>query len=119
MVLSVTIVNQIRDEIGEDTDYSDSNLEDIYVDGNRGNYSVLNTALIVWRRRLHNLQARSFDVATEGSLLSRHQRIKFIERRIKELEFATDGTIKGDNWDFVSTQSQDSSYTYTPGSGEY
>lgn len=119
MALSVTIVNQIRDEIGEDTDYNDSELEDIYIDVNRGNYSVLNTALIVWRRRLHNLQARSFDVSTEGALLSRNQRIRFIERRIKELEFATDGTIKGDNWTLNSVQSQDSSYSYSAGSGEF
>lgn len=107
MALSVTILNQIRDEIGEDTDVTDSTLEDIYQDTNRGNLSTLNTALIVWRRRLHNLQTRSFDVATEGSLLSRHQRIKFIERRIKELEFATDATVKGFNLELNSTQQQE------------
>lgn len=107
MALSTTILNQIRDEIGSDTDYSDAALETIYDDENRGNSSVLNTALIVWRRRLHDLQARSFDVSTEGSLLSRNQRIRFIERRIKELEMDADGTRKGANWSINSAQQQE------------
>lgn len=97
MALATTILNQIRDEIGEDTDFSDADLEVIYLDENRGNYSTLNTALVVWRRRLTNLQTRSFDVTTEGTLLARNQRIRFMERRIKELELVTDDTLKGEN----------------------
>lgn len=94
MPLTATIMNQIRDEVGTDDDFDDAALEVIYVDENRGNFSTLVTALIVWRRRLHGLQTRSFDVTTAGSLLARSQRIRFIERRIKELELTVDSTIK-------------------------
>lgn len=97
MPLVTTILNQIRDEIGSDTDYDEAALEVIYTDENRGNFSTLTTALIVWRRRLHDLQTRSFDVTTGGNLYSRNQRIRFIERRIKELELVTDQTNKGSN----------------------
>ena len=97
MALATTILNQIRDEIGTNTDFTDGALEEIYEDEERGNFSTLNTALIVWRRRLGDLQARSFDITTEGSLLARSQRIRFMERRIKELEFSTDDTLKASN----------------------
>lgn len=103
MALSATILNQIRDEIGSDSDYDDAALETIYVDENRGNYSILNTALIVWRRRLNDLQSRSFDVTTEGSLLARSQRIKFLERQVVRYENVTDSTVKGRNAEMVGT----------------
>lgn len=106
MALSNQIIALIRDEIGNDTDFSDEiphaspqldSLENIYVDEERGNGNVLRTALICWRRRLGSLQARSFDVTTEGSLLSRSQRIRFIEREIKKLELLVDTTHTGRN----------------------
>lgn len=97
MPLTATIINQIRDEVGSDTDYDDTALETIYIDENRGNFSTLVTALIIWRRRLHDLQTRSFDVTTGGNLYSRNQRIRFIERRIKELELISDVTAKSVN----------------------
>lgn len=97
MPLVTTILNQIRDEIGSDSDYDDTALETIYTDADRGNFSTLTTALIVWRRRLHDLQTRSFDVTTGGNLYSRNQRIRMIERRIKELELITDVTNKSVN----------------------
>jgi hypothetical protein len=118
VALATTILNQIRDEIGSDTDYTDGALEEIYVDENRGNYSTLNTALIVWKRRLGDLQARSFDVTTEGSLLARSQRIRFIERRIKELEFDADHTRKSTNSTVKTRQSAEtgsSDYSYPGG----
>jgi len=106
MALSTEIISLIRDEIGDDTDFSDNaphtapqldSLENIYTTTSRGNTSILRTALICWRRRLGNLQERSFDVTTEGSLLSRHQRIRFLERQIKRYEVLVDDTYKGRN----------------------
>ncbi len=106
MVLDPAIVALVRDEIGNDTDFSDDtphvspqldSLENIYNDANRGNSNVLRTALICWRRRLFNLQERSFDIITEGSLLARNQRIKFLERKILKLEVLVDTTQKGKN----------------------
>jgi hypothetical protein len=106
MALDPAIVALIRDEIGNDTDFSDDiphagtqldSLENIYNDVNRGDSNVLRTGLICWRRRLFNLQERSFDVITEGALLSRNQRIRFMERKIKNLEALVDTTQKGKN----------------------
>lgn len=97
MALATSILNQIRDEIGTVADYSDTDLETIYVDEDRGNYSTLATALIVWRRRLGDLMDRSFDITTEGSLLARSQKVRYMERRIKELELVADETLRGEN----------------------
>lgn len=108
MALSAQIIALIRDEIGNDADFADNisefdsalhldSLENIYTDSERGNYSILRTALLAWRRRLHSLQARSFDVTTEGTLLNRNQRIRFMERKIKHLESLVDITFKGRN----------------------
>ena len=114
MSLSASIANQIRDEVGSDTDFVDNqddetagvtSLERIFLDENRGNSDILRTALIVWRRRLGDLQARSFDLTTEGSLLSRSQRVRFIERRIKELENLIDTTLKGRNASVIGSLS--------------
>lgn len=109
MALDPLILDQLRDEIGNDAEVNiadDPTLEKIFNDPDRGNSSILVTALIVWRRRLHNLQSRSFDVATEGSLLSRNQRIRFIERRIVSLEIAIDDTVKAKNSTVRSTLQQ-------------
>jgi len=112
MALDVGIVALIRDEIGNDTDFADDiphtgtqldSLENIYTDTERGKSNVLRTALICWRRRLFSLQERSFDIITEGSLLSRNQRIKFMERRIEELELLVDTTLKGKNMTIESS----------------
>lgn len=106
MPLSAAIIALIRDEIGNDADFSDDiphtppqldSLENIYTDELRGEFSPLVTALICWRRRLKNLQTRSFDISTEGSLLSRSQRIRFIEREINRLEHTVDDTAKSRN----------------------
>lgn len=99
MSLSVTILGQIRDEIGEDNDFTDTDLEGIYEDTDRGNSSILRTALIVWKRRQFNLQARSFDASTGGSLLSRSQRIRFLATQISRLESLVDETHTGSNMD--------------------
>ena len=112
MTLDPLIVDLIRDEIGNDTDFSDNtpstppqldSLEKIYDDPNRGNSNVLRSALICWRRRQNSLQERSFDIITEGSLLSRSQRIKFLAKKIKELEMLVDTTHKGKNMTTVSS----------------
>lgn len=115
MALNPDTVELIRDEIGPDLDFADDsphsasqlgNLEDIYNNENRGNSNALRTALICWRRRLSNIQNRSFDVVTEGSLLSRNQRVRFMERRIKELELLVDTTHKGSNAVVVSSAAE-------------
>jgi len=112
MALAVGTIALIRDEIGNDTDFADADpagtdqldsLENIYSDSNRGDSNILRTALICWRRRLFNLQERSFDIITEGSLLSRSQRIKFLERKIMKLEVLVDTTQKGKSMSIIST----------------
>ena len=113
MTLDPLTVDLIRDEIGNDADFSDNiddfappqleSLEKIFDDPNRGGSNVLITALICWRRRRDNLQERSFDIITEGSLLSRSQRIKFMERRILKLEMLVDTTQKGKNMSTISS----------------
>ncbi len=112
MALAAGTIALIRDEIGNDTDFSDADpaigdqldsLENIYGDANRGNSNILRTALICWRRRLNSLQERSFDIITEGSLLSRSQRIKFLERKILKLEVLVDTTQKGKSMSIIST----------------
>ncbi|KKN06735.1 hypothetical protein LCGC14_1074190 [marine sediment metagenome] len=110
MALSASILRKIRHEIGlsfqTGTD-DDAQLELVFNDVDEGNSSVLVTALIVWRERLANLTTRSFDVTTEGSLLSRSQMIRMAERRIKELELVADETAKGINAVVVGPGSQD------------
>ena len=112
MALATGTIALIRDEIGNDTDFADDSphvspqldsLENIYGDANRGNSNILRTALICWRRRLNSLQERSFDIITEGSLLSRSQRIKFLERKILKLEVLVDTTQKGKSMSIIST----------------
>jgi len=105
MALSADIIAKIRDEIGPDLDVSDEalvptpaplgDLETIYVDTERGNYSTLRTAYIVWKRRLAAFQTRSFDATAGGSLMARSQRARFLQRRVKELEILVDYTPRG------------------------
>lgn len=116
MALDPTILRKIRYEIG--TSYhtgvdDDATLEVIFNDEDEGNSSVLVTALIVWRRRLAEFTNASYDVTTEGSLMSRSQRIKFIERRIQELENKVETTLTGTN--MTVTGSGASSATTTVG----
>lgn len=100
MALQPSILRKIRYEIGSSVETGvddDDTLEVIYNDVDEGNSSVLVTALIVWRHRLANLTERAFDMTTEGSLLSRSQKVRFIERRIKELSLLVDDTPRGSN----------------------
>lgn len=115
MALSQSIIEQIRDEIGPDEDVSDDalvpaaplgDLETIYTDTDRGNLSTLRTALIVWKRRLTAVQARSFDATAGGSLMARSQRVRYLQRRVKELEILVDYTLKGSNQNVLSTHQQ-------------
>ena len=91
MTLTPSILERIRTEVGARTETGvddDAELEEIYDDINRGNGNILKVAWYVWKRRLADLQARSFDVTTGGALLSRSQRVKFIAARVAEIEFA-------------------------------
>lgn len=114
MALAQTIIDQIRDEIGLDLDVSDEalaesaplgDLETIYNDENRGNLSVLRTALIVYKRRLGVMQSRSFDATAGGRLLARSQRYRALQRRVKELELLVDYTLVGINQSLVTAVS--------------
>lgn len=100
MALTTSILRKIRHEIGDSfqtgTD-DDATLETVFNDIDEGNSSVLVTALIVQRERLNNLITRSYDVTTEGSLLTRSQMIRMLERRIRELELVADETAVGIN----------------------
>jgi len=115
MSLAQTIIDRIRDEIGMDQDVTDAaavppaplgDLETIYIDEDRGNFSTLRTALIVYRRRLNSMQARSFDATAGGSLMARSQRVRMLQRRVKELEILVDYTLKGSNQGVLSTHQQ-------------
>lgn len=106
MALDPSIIEHIRDEIGTGLDVSDAplgepapigDLETIFNDENRGNSSTLRTALIVYKRRLHNLGPRAFDVTAGGRLLARSQKARFYQRRVKELELLVDYTLVGVN----------------------
>jgi len=116
MALAQTVIDKIRDEIGNDEDVTDvavtpaaplGDLETIYLSADRGNYSPLRTALIVWKRRLAAVQSGSFDVTAGGRLLARSQRIRFYQRRVKELELLVDYTPKGVNQEVLSSYRQD------------
>ncbi len=112
MALAQSIIERIRDEIGPDLDVSDAaispdpaplgDLETIYVDENRGNYSTLRTALIVWKRRLAAMQNRSFDATAGGQLFARSQRVRYLQRRVKDLELLVDYTLVGNNQTVVA-----------------
>jgi hypothetical protein len=102
MALDPTILRKIRYEIGLSAETTtgvddDDTLEEIFNDSDEGNGSILVTALIVWRHRLADYTNHAFDMTTEGSLLSRSQKIRFMERRIKELSLLVDGTATGLN----------------------
>lgn len=120
MALDPTILRKIRYEVGKETETGvddDDTIETIFNDEDEGNSSVLVTALIIWRSRLGSLTDRAFDITTEGSLLSRSQKIRFIERRIKELELLVDDTPKGHNAASIGAASQ-SSLTSSSGTTE-
>lgn len=117
MALAQDIIEQIRDEIGPDTDVTDEapagplgDLETIYTSVDRGNYSTLRTALIVWKRRLAAYQSRAHDATAGGSLMARSQRARFLQRRVAELSLLVDYTLKGVNQEVLSNfqQSEDS-----------
>jgi len=110
MALTASILAQIRDRIGTATDFADDDLNDIYTDANRGGSSVVQTAIVVWTRRLADLTDRSFDAATAGSLVTRSQRVAYIERRIKHLQtLLPDGDYRGQDasYDVLSTYQQE------------
>lgn len=109
MALAQAVIDLIRDEIGDDTDWVNNDtditggegelgsLESVYTDANRGNSNVLRTALICWRKRLASMQARSFDVAKEGNWLARSQRTKFLQNRVEHYERLLRDKPKGEN----------------------
>jgi len=118
MALTTAIISLIRDEIGDlyaneqdfvnnDTDLpgvppaSDS-LENIFNDPDRGNSTILGTALIVWRRRLANHRNRSFDVSKEGNWLARSQKTRYLQERVKYFEGLTGQSKKGKNMQITS-----------------
>ena len=113
MPLAQDIIDRIRDEIGTDLDVTDEtpagplgDLETIYLNVNRGNYSTLRTALIVWKRRLAAYQSRSHDATAGGSLMARSQRARFLQRRVAELSLLVDYTLKGNNMEVLSGYQQ-------------
>lgn len=126
MALSSDLVNLIRDEIGDDLDFvndevdEDANsidsLESIYTDVNRGNGNVLITALIVWRRRLANMQARGFDITKEGNWLARSQRVKFLLSQVNKYERLVGDKPAGYNAKVLSRAEQSDDTSINPNS---
>lgn len=122
MALDTNIVKLIRDEIGPDLDFVNDaadedptdpeqlgSLEDIYLDANRGRSNVLATALICWRRRLAQQNARGFDVTKEGNWLARSQRVKFLQNRVEHYERLLRDKPKGKNAVVVSRSGAEAS----------
>lgn len=126
MPLSQSIIDEIRTEIGRDDDFSNNiphdstpvtadnpeaaaqldSLESIYINVDRGNFSILVTALICWKLRLASMVYSSFDMTSGGSSMIRSQRIRFIERQILKLELLVDKTAAGSNDEIVTTYQQ-------------
>lgn len=114
MALDPSIISLIRDEIGDDADFVNDDgdlpgtppaydsLENIYTDGSRGNYSPINTALVVWRRRLGNHTMRAFDLAKEGNWYARSQRTKFLQFQVDKYERLAGQKYTGRNADIQS-----------------
>ena len=121
MALDPAIVTLIRFEIGPDTDWVDDTadltggegelgaLEDVYTNANAGDSNVLRTALICWRMRLAQQNARSFDVAKEGNWLARSQRVKFLQNRVEHYERLLRDKPKGKNATLLSRHAAESS----------
>jgi hypothetical protein len=122
MALDPTIVALIRDEIGPDLDWVDDiadedptdpeelgSLEALYNDVNRGDSNVLKTALICWRKRLAQQNARSFDVTKEGNWMARSQRVKFLMNRVEHYERLLRDKPKGKNAALLSRFAAESS----------
>ena len=101
MSLDPQIISLIRDEIGDDSpdfvdnivDFDPANnwdsLEAIYTDEDRGNYTILGTAVIVWRRRLANHRLRAYDVSKEGNWYAFSQKTRFLQGMVAKYESLT------------------------------
>lgn len=122
MALSTAVIDLIRDEIGPDLDFVDNivdedpadseemgSLEGIYTDANRGDTNVLKTALICWRRRLAQQNARGFDITKEGNWLARSQRVKLLMNRVEHYERLLRDKPKGKNATVLSRSAAESS----------
>ncbi len=114
MALDPDIVTLIRDEVTYSNDYVDNitdltgdagelgSLEAIYISEDRGNFSILGTALIVWRNREAAQWKRSFDVSKEGNWMARSQQTRFIKERVRHFEAITGQGKKGKNMSILS-----------------
>jgi hypothetical protein len=119
MALSQAIIDRIRDEVGPDQDVTDAtpvgplgvDLETIFIDRDRGNFSILQTAYLVWKRRLAAIQGRSFDMTAGGSLMARSQRMRMIRVEMFRLELLVDFTQKGINENVLSKFEQEETGT--------
>ncbi len=119
MALSQAVIDRIRDEIGPDQDVTDAtpvgtlgvDLETIFVDVDRGNFSVLRTAYLVWKRRLAAIQSRSFDMTAGGSLMARSQRMRMIRVEMFRIALIVDFTQKGTNQGALSKFQQEETGT--------
>lgn len=114
MALDPAIVVLIRDEVTYSVDYVDNedeltgnagelgSLEAIYIDSDRGNFSTLGTALVVWRNRLAAQWERGFDISKEGNWLARSQQTRFLQGRVGYYESLTGQSLKGRNMQVLS-----------------
>ncbi len=119
MALSQPVLDRIRDEIGPDQDVTDEipvgvlgiDLETIFTNVDRGDFSVLRTAYLVWKRRLAAMQGRAFDMTAGGSLMARSQRMRMIRVEMFRLALIVDFTQKGTNEDVLSKFEQEETRT--------
>ncbi len=119
MALATAVIDQIRDEVGPDLDVTDEvpvgplgiDLETMYLDTQRGNFSTLRTAYLVWKRRLAAMQGRSFDMTAGGSLMARSQRMRMIRVEMFRLALIVDFTQKGTNQNVLSKFQQEETGT--------
>ncbi len=124
MVLSQEIIDRIRDEVGPDQDVTDAvpvgtlgiDLETTFINKDRGDFSILRTAYLVWKRRLAAMQSRAFDMTAGGSLMARSQRMRMIRVEMFRLALIVDFTQKGTNEDMLSKFEQETPGTEFSGS---
>jgi hypothetical protein len=113
MPIDSTTLAQIRDEVGRFTETGvddDDTLELIY--NGRGNQSVYETALAVYKRRLNDMQAGGYDVNSAGQQVLRSQRWRNLKARVAELEFlcgtrSDDDRFRAAEFDIRSSQQVD------------
>jgi len=94
MAFTAQQLRELLAEVGEGTSVGTDDEDTMWlIYDSEGDASILKTAWWVWKKRLADLNEKSFDVTTGGSLMSRKQRVAFIEDRIASLEWSMGAAV--------------------------